>query len=343
MSERWPVLASQACCLYCVLLLVIIAGCSHSCASPPDTQATEYDIDGLVFEPAELKQSFQSYTAVARRFCSNGFQQRPFRAGGNSIRAEWFKGAESRTEIFFPKGVPPNADIHRVVVQARCLPPPRREEQAVDPARPEPIARESLIAVTFVPSDPDEWCTTWGYTHLASSQGGTHVDWHIRFCRWNVALLKQVVPFRPLENVREDVSIPLRHYLGVDRRWGVAFNRAEPRCEDFFRRMESADAMLEAQLADLDRLEAEVTRQLDEGLATKFVPGEPSAPKGVPPRGERVALSDDELAAERTHVKAYFSAQRTVMQEHSAAMYATFRKSFPLEECLPELAAPSGR
>lgn len=321
-------------CRFClVALLVITVGCSHDAAAPAGP-ATEYNVDALVFEPPELKQSFQTFTAVAREFCRDGFSHRPFRAGGNFISAQWTKGGDFGSDILFRKGAPQTEDVHQVFVTTRCLPAPPREGQAADPTRPDPVALESLIAVTFVPRDPKQWCVSWGYNHKPSRLGGTYGDWHVRFCRWDPARLDQPL-LRPLQDVREDVAIPLRLYSGIGRRWGAAFERPETRPDDFFRRMKSADAMRDAQLADLDRFEGDVLRRLDDGGVTKFVPTEESH-DGMPPPGKQVPLTDIELAAERKQVKDYFAAQRTTIRDHCAAMYTAFRNSFPVEKCCPE-------
>ncbi len=339
---RGPVLPPRACRLCWVSLLVIVAGCSRSPVAEPAEPASEFDVDTLVFEPAELKQSFQTYTDVASRFCRDGFRHQPFRVGGNNIYGGWIKGGNFRSQIVFEKGVPPTENVHEIIVQTHSVPPPRGKGQVVDPTRPQPTAREALIGVTFVSRNPDEWCTSWGYNRKASRLGGTYADWHVRFCRWNPARLHQVLQVRPLHDVCEDVAIPLHYYSGIDNCWGTSFERPAPPRDDFFRRMKSADAMRETQLADLDQFEADVTRQLDEGRVTKFVATGQSN-NGMPPPGNQVPLSEVELAAERAQVKAYFAAQRTAMREHSEAMYAAFRRSFPIEECWPELAPTDGR
>ena len=321
--------------LLVILSLPVLAVSSEPPKAPvaPGRPVQFIDVSTLIFDQAEIEEQFKCFDATVRRFVTPDFKYKPYRLRGNFVIAEWTKGSELGSNLGFPASGTPSTDLHKIHIDTIVVPPPPRDGVEIEVTNNPSRAKGAFIGVTFVSCDPDVWCISWSYRNVNGRQAVTGSDWHIYFFRWDPAIAKRMVPYRPLENPRERISLPLRGYSVSAS--PVNIRREVSLMKDFFRHIRSATAMREAYLADLEQLEAGVLEELREHRAKKYVSNE--AVSNEPPGGYNVPLTEDEEAVELAKANKYFATQRKLMEDHYETLYATFRKSFPVENLWPEL------
>jgi hypothetical protein len=303
---------------------VAVLGC-RSKPAPVDpeetstpTQPVAVDVQSFRFSSPELKQRFTQFDKAARQFAGNDFQHRPFQRGGNFVTAVWAKGI-GFTEPPVLRGPREKLkDIHRVSVDTIVI--------------GETDARSAALSVETVASNPDAWSVYFNFREGANRVTGP--GWSMWFFRWDVAKL-HVIPFRPDENTREKVPLPLHGYAVRDSE--VSLGKQVSMSEDFLRHARSADALRDAYLADLEQLEQKVVAFIEAHKAQKKVFG-PHSGGGIPPPHHLEPLSAEEEKTELAKAKQFFATQAAIMREHHVSMYAAFRRAFPVEQCWPELA-----
>ena len=130
--------------------------------------------------------------------------------------------------------------------------------------------------------DPDRWCLTMSYRNMEPKQGVVGSGWQLRFFRWDPARLKQVIPFRAREETRERINLPLAGYDVAHKQVTLPLELSLD--EQFRRHLRSADALRDAYVTDLDRLEAFALAVLREHRAYNIEPG--TVPRTRPRRSE---------------------------------------------------------
>jgi hypothetical protein len=280
------------------------------------------DVASLKFDRPELRQRFLDFDAAARRFAADvgGFAHRPYRQGGNFITAVWAKNADPDLPIALRGGGPPK-EVHRIRVDTIVVPFPQ--------------AKAAGLGVELVAPGPDGWCVSFRYRE-ATLQQVMGSGWGVTLYRWDPAKYGKLVPFRPQEQAKERLTLPLWGHAVADS--GVQVGGRRPVEEDFLRHARSAAAMRDAYLADLAELEGLVAAFVADHKAQKKVYEEKYNGPGAPPH-RLVALTAEEEAAELAKAKAHFAAQAKLMRDHHEAAYAAWRRSFPLERCWPQLDA----
>jgi hypothetical protein len=285
----------------------------------PESSAPAVAIDSLKFDTAELEKRFKGFDTAARQFAGTGFDYQPPQLGGNFVRVVWAKGigftepCELRGPRESLKG------IHRIKVDTIVFPFPQ--------------AKAAAVVVEVVPSDPNRWCVLFVYRE-ATHQQVTGPGWWITFFRWNPDRLGAVLPFRPYDEAKERITVPIRNYGIRDSYVSLSAQPSVP--DEFVHHVRSARAMRDAYLADLARLEELARAFIREHKAQKKVRDRDSG-RGLPPLYRLEPLTAEEEQEELAKAKQFFSAQAKFMGDHHEALYAAWRKSFPVESCWPEL------
>ena len=283
-----------------------------------NTARKRVEIDSLHFDLLEHQQRFLSFDKTARAFANQDFEHRPYELLGSFVQAVWAKGIGFDEPCTLRGPRASNKDIHRITVDTIVTPVPGR-------------AKAAALRVEVIPADADKWCV-YLYYREAAKQNVTEPGWSILFFRWDPAKLG-IVPFRPQDNVKDRLEIPLLQYAisasDVHLPSKLSVN------DSFLRYVRSADAMRDAFLADLAEVEKQAIAFLDAHKAMKKVYGESRG--NLPPPEHLEPLTAREEKAERAKAKEYFAAQAQFMRAHHDEMYAALRKSFPLERCWKEL------
>ena len=308
------------------LTLISVAGlaCTRRPAIPKPKELV--DVNLLKFETPDLQERLGIFDTAARKFADDGFAHQPYYELGTFVPAVWAKGIDFSEPCTFRGSLESLQDIHRISVEAIVAPLPR--------------VRGILLRVETVGHDSDTWCINFFYCE-ATNQNVVTPGWSITFFRWNPAHYGRI-PFMPLEEAREKITLPLRSYTIRDSEVKIQTDLSIK--DDFVRHVHSAGRMRDEYLADLDRLEKLGVKFIQEHKAKKKVydkvvghgifpvyHSEPAPPSHLEP------LSEQEEMAELVKAKKYFTEQKKLMREYHEALYAAFRKSFPVDQCWSEL------
>lgn len=128
--------------------------------------------------------------------------------------------------------------------------------------------------------------------------------------------------------------LPITGYAVGDSAVGLFNEQALP--QNFGRQVRSAEAMRDAYIADLAELEKRTVALIQSHKAQKKVYGKYQG-GGIPPDHTLQPLTPEEEKEELAKAKRYFADQAMLMRDNHQAMYAAWRKSFPIEDCWPEL------
>jgi hypothetical protein len=282
----------------------------------PNVQAVA--IDSLKFDTPELQKRFKEFDTAARQFAGKDFDYQPPQLGGNFVQEVWAKGI-GFTEPCELRG-PREAfkGIHRISVDTIVVPFPQ--------------AKAAAVAVVVVAPDPNSWCVLFAYRE-STHQEVTGPGWWITFYRWNPDRLGSV-PFLFYDQAKERITLPIRNYSVRDS--GVGLSAPPSILEDFVQHARSARAMRDVYLANLAQLEKLARAFIQEHKAQKKVYDKDTG-SGLPPLSHLEPLTAEEEKEELAKAKQFFSAQTKFMEDHHEALYAAWRKSFPLENCWPEV------
>jgi hypothetical protein len=284
------------------------------------------NVKSLRFETPELEKKFFSFDKAARNFAADDFAYQPYYELGTFVPAVWTKGIGFEEPCEFGGSLRTPHNIHRITVEAIIAPLPH--------------ARGVGLSIETVGANPDTWCVSFWYSE-AKNQHVVTPAWHITFFRWNPAHLTRT-GFRPIDEAKEEVTLPLRSY--TVRNSEVEIKSDVSIETDFVSHVISATKMRDEYLVDLDRLEKRVVKLIQGHEAKKEVfdkvvghgifqiyHSEPRPPSHFEP------LSENEEIAELAKAKQKFTKLRKLINDYHEAMYAAFRKSFPVERCWAEL------
>jgi hypothetical protein len=298
------------------LLTVAAVGCGD--APKPRARVQAFAIDSLEFDTPELEKRFTDFDAAARQVAATGFEHRPYQMGGHFVAALWAKGIGLSEPCDLRGPRESLVGIHRILVETIVVPYPQ--------------AKAAGLRVEMVAPDPDGWCVFFDYRE-ATKQGVSGPGWSITFLRWDADRYGVVMPFRPYDEARERITLPVRGYRVGDT--DVVVGSQLPLEDDFFRYVRSADAMRDVYLADLARVEKRVVAFVQEHKVWKEVHRHDG--RGLPLPAATSPLTPEEEKAELAEAKEFFTTQAKLMRDHHEAMYAAWRDSFPVERCWLEL------
>ncbi len=311
------------------LALLLCVGCQPTPpmvvvtpAAPPAKvrpQPAPIEAAALKFSSPDAGNLFLACDKTAREFAAQGYEHRSYELGGNFVTAVWSKGADFTRPIQLRGPQKKLQAIHRIRVDAIVIPFP----QAVTGG----------LAVEHVPADPEKWCVSLSY-HEGANNAVTGPGWSIYLFRWDATKYGRITPFQPWEQAKDRIDLPVRGYAVAAT--PVPFHSDLSYQENFLRHMESAEAMRDAFLADLEQVEAKSLALIESHGARKEV-SEEYRGGGIPPRKHAEPLTADDEAAQLAKAKQYFATQAQLMRAHYEEMYGAVRASFPLEKCFPEL------
>lgn len=287
----------------------------------PEPVPDAVNIDLLTFDPPELQDHFRCLDTAARGFVDQGFVVRPYQQGGNFVKSIWAKGIGFTEPSILGGSRESLTRIHRISINAVVVPFPRAKAAGLD--------------VEVVTSDPQDWSVSFWH-RKGTRQQVAGSGWGITLYRWNPDRFESVKPFRPFEEFKERLLLPVSGYDSGTIELQI---RSERHTEDgMVEHLRSAEALRDATLADLARLEAKVVSVIRDHKAEKKVQGEYSG-RGVPPPFHWEPLTREEETLELAKANEFFAAQTKLVREQYEAMYAALRSSFPFERVWPEIGA----
>ena len=286
---------------------------------PPDPQLKPVDINALVFSAPDVKHRFQALDKITREFVDGkGFEHRPYELGGNFVTAVWAKNTSFTLPTMLKGPRESFKDIHRISVETIVIGFPN--------------ARSASVNAETVSADPEKWCVNVHYREGAP-QPVTGAGWGILFYRWDPAKLG-TVPFRPYDQAKERISLPLDGYSVAAT--GVPLEKKREMHEDFLRHARSATSLRDVYLEDMARLEKDVIAFIEAHKARKRI-FESSHRSNLPPKERSEPLTEQEEKAELAKAKKYFADQSELMRNHHVALHAAMLEAFPLQRVWLEL------